>query len=99
KEPKIIENPALAQIKLHQEADGWFTLDPRYGSGEGSVSMAELMLQFRKKRRSYFKSGDTWIKIPELVKQYDWDIDESGKYLKVNAIGLLRLKAAIGDFD
>ncbi|RZA10781.1 MAG: hypothetical protein EOP10_34205, partial [Proteobacteria bacterium] len=32
-------------------------------------------------------------------KEHNWQTDETGQFLKVNAMGLLRLKAAVGDFD
>ena len=97
--PVITEMPKIAEIKIKGEEEGWFTLDPRYGSGAASVSMTELMKQYRGNRRSYHKTGEGWMKIPDLVKQYDWALDETGEYLRVDALGLMRLKAAMGDFD
>ena len=99
KEPTVIEIPKLTEIKVHAEQDGWFTLDPQYGHGDSSVAMVDLIRQFISKKRDYHKTGKSWIKIPELVKQFDWEFDESGKYLKVDSIGLHRLKAAMGEFD
>ena len=55
------------------EGDGWFRLDPRYGKGKASISMVELMKQWRKKRRQYVRSGDVWLKIPEFVTQHQWE--------------------------
>lgn len=99
KNPVILDAPELAEIQILSEADGWFRLDPRYGKGKASVSMVELMRQFRKKRRQYVRAGDAWLKIPEFVTQHNWELDETGEALKVDALGLMRLKAAIGDFD
>ena len=61
--------------------------------------MVELMKQWNKKKRKYVRSGDVWMKIPDFVTQHHWELDESGEALRVDALGLLRLKAAVGDFD
>ncbi len=95
----IMEAPELSQVEILAEGDGWFRLDPRYGRGKASISMAELMRQWRKKRRQYVRSGDVWLKVPEFVTEHQWELDETGDAIKVDTIGLLRLKAAIGDFD
>lgn len=95
----VIEDPKLFEIKVRKEADGWFTLDPKYGSGDDTISMSVLMDHFSKKKRGYVRSGNTWIKIPELVSQYNWKTDESGQFIEVDSVGLLRLKAAMGDYD
>ncbi len=98
-DPVIHEAPKLEEIKIFKADDGWFYLDPTYGSGGSAVSMVELMRQFRKKRRNYMKTGKSWLKIPDFIKEHDWQLDETGQYLKVDTIGLMRMKAAVGDFD
>lgn len=102
--PKLVkstdlETPKLSQIKVIKQQGGWFHLDPRYGDGKASVSMVQLMKQHRKLQRKYLKSGDKWVKIPEFITEHDWQLDESGETIKVDALGLMRLKAALGDFD
>ena len=99
KKSEINESPTLEKIKVHKESKGWFYLDPQYGSEENSISMVDMMRHFRKKQRKYLKSGDVWVEIPNFIKSHDWSLDESGKFLKVDTLGLMRLKAAIGDFD
>jgi len=99
KNPVILDAPELAEVAILSEGDGWFRLDPRYGRGKASVSMVELMKEFRKKRRQYVRAGDAWLKIPEFVTEHNWELDESGEAIKVDALGLLRFKAALGDFD
>ena len=99
KSHEIDTTPQLSEIKVHKSTKGWFFLDPSYGAGKGSVSMVDLMLQYRKNQRDYLKKGDKWVKVPDFIKEHEWDLDETGKYLKVDSLGLLRLKAAVGDFD
>ena len=95
----VLEAPELGEIAILAEGDGWFRLDPRYGKGKASVSMVELMRQHRKKRRRFVRTGDVWVKIPDFVTQHQWELDEQGEALMVDAAGLMRLKAAVDDFD
>lgn len=99
KDPVILEAPQLSEIEILSQEDGWFRLDPRYGKGKSMVSMVELMKQYRKKKRQFVRSGKFWLKIPDFITEHDWQLDESGEALKVDALGLLRLKAAVGEFD
>ncbi|MGE0174053.1 MAG: SNF2-related protein [Oligoflexales bacterium] len=89
----------ISEVKVHSASGGWFYLDPLYQVGSDSVSMLDLMQHFRKKKRTFLKAGKKWIEIPEFIKNYEWDLDESGKFIKVDAVGLMRIRAAIGDFD
>ena len=98
-ETAIVDAPELSEIKFISEEDGWFRLDPRYGLGRGSISMATLMQQYRSKRRQFVRSGNIWMKIPEFVTAHKWELTDDGQSLKVDALGLMRLKAAVGDFD
>ncbi len=96
---KILEAPTLSEVRVLSSENGWFYLDPKYGKGSSSVSMAKLRAEFRSTHREYFKTGDSWVKIPEFVTQHDWEIDEGKELLKVDALGMMRIKAAMGDFD
>jgi len=95
----VVEAPKLSEVEILEDSNGWFRLDPKYGKGKTSVSMASLMQHLRKKKRTFIRSGDVWMKIPEFVTQFPWQLDEEGESLKVDAIGMMRLKAAMGDFD
>ncbi|MCB9228195.1 MAG: DEAD/DEAH box helicase [Deltaproteobacteria bacterium] len=99
KQPKIDHLPQLSEIRICGEKDGWFCLDPRYGKGKDGISMSHLMLEAQKNKRKYVKNGDSWLKIPDFITQNSWTLDEGGQYLKVDALGLMRLKASTGDFD
>ncbi len=99
KKHNIELTPHLSQIEVHKSEEGWFYLDPKYGQGQDSVSMIDLMLQYRTNKRNFLKRGNKWVKVPEFIKDHNWSVDETGKYLKVDALGLMRLKAAVGDFD
>ena len=99
KQPKIEELPQLSEIRIHGEQDGWFQLDPRYGKGASGISMGRLMMQAQKKKRKYIRHGDSWLKIPDFITQNNWMLDDNEQYLQVDALGLMRLKASIGDFD
>lgn len=92
-------SPKINQVKIHMEKDGWFFLDPSYGDDRETVSMVDLINHFHRKKRSFLEKGNSWIKVPDFIKEHNWNLDESGKYIKVDTIGLLRLKAQTGDFD
>lgn len=99
KDPVIIDLPKLSEVRVLEEGDGWFRLDPRYGTGTGSMSMAQIMQQYRKKKRKYVRSGKMWYRVPDFVTEHDWQLDESEEGVKVDALGLMRIKASVGDFD
>ena len=95
----IVDDFSVDRVKVHTQHDGWFFLDPRYGKGKATVSMTQLMHHYKNKKRSYFRQGNTWIKIPEFIRGHDWQLDSTNTYLKVDTLGLLRLKAMVGQLD
>lgn len=99
KDPVIVDLPKLSEVRILEEGDGWFKLDPRYGKGKGSMSMAQLMQQYRKKKRKFVRSGKMWYRVPDFVTEHDWQLDETEEAVKVDAMGLMRIKASLGDFD
>ena len=98
-DPIIKEVEEISQIDVHKVHNGWFFLDPKYAKGKESISMIEMMGHFQKKKRKFLKKGNLWIKVPDFLKEANWDLDETGKYLKVDNVGLMRLRASMGDFD
>lgn len=95
----VLSSPQLSSIEVFSESDGWFNLDPKYQAGNATISMLDLMRKLKKEKRKYIKTGKVWLKIPDLVSSYNWQIADTGDALKVNALGLMRLKAALGGFD
>ena len=103
-EPSLVDEvvlvaPKLSSIDVIGESDGWFNLDPKYQAGNTTISMIELMRKLKKEKRKYIKTGKVWLKIPDLVANFNWQLDDTGDTLKVNALGLMRLKATLGGFD
>jgi superfamily II DNA or RNA helicase len=103
-DPDLMDNvvltaPKLSEIEFFGEEDGWFNLDPKYSAGGQVVSMIDLIRELKKEKRKYIKTGKVWLKIPDLVASYNWQTSEDGNALKVNTLGLMRLKAALGGFD
>lgn len=97
--PLVLDQLELSQISIIGEEDGWFFLDPKYAKGDVKISMLDLLRQAKKKNRNYVRTGKTWVKIPEFVRENEWEFDPTGQFLKVDSIGLMRIKAAVGDFD
>lgn len=98
-EDAVLAAPLLSSIDIISESDGWFNLDPKYNAGETTISMVDLMRKLKTEKRKYVKTGKVWVKIPDLVTSFNWEVDDAANSLKVNALGLMRLKAALGGFD
>lgn len=94
-----IKTPEISSIKVKQHKKGWFYLDPQYGTGKTAISMADLQHAFKTKKQKFFKTDGQWAKIPDLITSYDWETDESGQLIKVDTLGLIRLKTAMGEYD
>jgi superfamily II DNA or RNA helicase len=97
--PEILEKPNLSQVNVVQSSQGWFSLDPTYKVGKSTISMAEILASLKHERRKYIRTGKSWLRIPDYVSDMDWQLDESGKNLKVDALGLMRIRAAMGEYD
>ncbi|MBP6219334.1 MAG: DEAD/DEAH box helicase [Oligoflexales bacterium] len=89
----------LSQVQVFREEAGWFYIDPIYQSGDIQVSMAEILGKHLRKKKKFVKSNGRWFKIPELLYQYSWEIDEKSKQLKVSPFELIRIQAEIEDLD
>ena len=97
--PSYEEKTGFQNIEVKSNEKGWFFLDPQYGTGKSTISMAQMISAFKKEKKNFIKSGEQWFKIPQFIKEFDWDLDEENGLLKVNTLGLLRLNAAAGGFD
>jgi SNF2 family DNA or RNA helicase len=96
---KILESPQLKEIRLVGRQGDWFHLDPQYSAGSNTISMFNMLMEFRKKKRKYVKNGDNWIRVPEFLTEYNWEVDEAQGQMRVDTLGLMRLKANVGEFD
>ena len=95
----VIHDAKFTRINVLSINDDWFNLSPEYEAGNERVSMVDILLEYRKKKREYLRAGGKWLKIPDIVTQFPWDIDEHNKALRVDRIGMIRLKASLGEFD
>jgi superfamily II DNA or RNA helicase len=95
----VLEAPAIDSIDIHSIDGGWFHLDPKYVTKASSFSMVDLLNAYRKDRSKFVKKGKTWVEIPDYIREIEWEIDQDNKTMKVNSMGLLRLKAMVGKFD
>jgi superfamily II DNA or RNA helicase len=98
-ESSIINQPKFSQLNLVELGDNWFTVKPEFAADETSISMVQILLAYRQKKREFLRAGKKWLRIPDIIKNYAWNLDEAGESLKVDRLGMIRLKAAIGDFD
>ncbi|MCX6116480.1 MAG: SNF2-related protein, partial [Proteobacteria bacterium] len=77
----------------------WFSIKPEYTVGNSKISMVDILLEYRRKKREFLRAGNRWIQVPDLVKQFAWDVDEESKSIRVDKLGMIRFKAAMGELD
>lgn len=95
----VIDDAKFSKVNVLGIGPDWFTLNPEYNTGEENISMVDILLEYRRKRREYMRAGNKWIRVPELIRQYNWDVDEQTKAIKVDKLGMIRIKAAMGELD
>lgn len=95
----VVNNPTVSRVKILSGDEAWFNVSPLFETGSGSISMVDILIEYRRKKRQYVRSGKKWLKVPDFVTQYAWQIDEQSKALKLDNISLMRFKAAIGELD
>ncbi|MCX6124722.1 MAG: DEAD/DEAH box helicase [Proteobacteria bacterium] len=95
----VIENAQFSKVNVLSISADWFSIRPEFLGGDVDISMVDILLEYRKKRRDFMRSGDKWIKVPDLIKQFPWEVDEENRALKVDKLGMIRLKAAMGELD
>ncbi len=93
------ETLVLKKIKVIREQENFFHLAPYYQSSTLEVPMAELVACAKNGRRRFYRSGQAWIKIPDFVLYHNWVLDEGDTLIRVDRLGLIRLRACLGDFD
>ncbi len=98
-EDSVVQSPTISRVKILAGDEHWFNVSPLFETGGGSVSMVDILLEYRSKKRQYVRSGKKWMKVPDFVTQYAWQIDEHSKSLKLDNVALMRFKAAIGELD
>ncbi len=95
----IIDKPHLDSIGAKDSTDGWFYLSPEYSVGESTISLSELLISIQKKKTSYVRKDKVWIKVPEYLKEFNWQLNTDKTHLKLDNLSLLRLQASVGHFD
>jgi superfamily II DNA or RNA helicase len=94
---KIVDDATWQNADLNDVSPDWFALDPVYGNPAVQVRMVDMIRVAREKK--YFKKGKFWFKIPELVSQFEWQLDKEGQNVAATGIQFHRLNAALGGFD
>jgi superfamily II DNA or RNA helicase len=95
----VIEDAKFSKVNVLSTVGDWFSLRPEFITGDDSVSMIDILIEYRRKKSDYLRAGNRWMKVPDLIKQYPWEVDEASKAIKVDKLGMIRLKAAMGEFD
>ncbi len=95
----VINNPTVTKVKILSGDDQWFSVNPLFETADGSISMVDILIEYRKGKKDYFRAGKKWMKVPDFVTQFAWQIDETNKALKLDTVSLIRFKSAIGELD
>ena len=99
KQSQIIDQPTIESISTREQSDGWFYLAPEYSAGESTISLSELLAALQKKKSNYIRKNKVWIKVPDYLKDFNWQLDSQKTHLKLDNLSLLRLQSSIGHFD
>jgi len=77
----------------------WFYLSPKYEIGGEAVPMTDLLKHFRKNKRKFFKTKSGWAQIPDLVRSFDWNLDDEQNQIHASPMELFRLRASLGEYN
>lgn len=92
---QIVDDLALSEIRVLQEKNGWFYLDPRYDAQGKNIGMMEIFNRYSKTKDPFLKSEKMWIRVPEIMLNAQWSIDPKEKCLKLNNLDLIKLKQSL----
>lgn len=93
----LVNNLTLSEVKVLDEKNGWFYLDPQYVSDEKSIGMYDLISKASKSKSSFIKTEKMWVQIPQILLQNKWAVDTKTKSLKVNNLDLIKFKQSLTD--
>ncbi len=96
---EIVNNLSLSEIRVLEEKNGWFFLDPRYVTEGKNVGMIELFSRYSKSKSPYLKSDKMWIRVPEIILNAEWSVDSSTKSIKVSNLDFIKLKQSLGNSE
>lgn len=77
----------------------WFYLSPEYQIDGEAVPMTDLLKHFRKNKRKFFKTKSGWAQIPDLVRSFDWNLDDEQNQIHASPMELFRLRASLGEYN
>jgi superfamily II DNA or RNA helicase len=95
----VIENVKFSSLDILDQDSETFSIQSSFESAGFRISMIDIIEEYRSKKREFIRSKGKWIQVPELVKQFPWQVDEKSHSLKVDRLQLMRLKAELGEFD
>jgi SNF2 family DNA or RNA helicase len=98
-EGSLLQTLTLKSIEVHEHDGTWFYISPIYNSGNAEVSMLDIIKHRNQNKRQYLATKQGWIKIPDILQDLNFSIDESQSKIKASTIDIIRFKAATGEFD
>lgn len=88
---KVVDNLEFSDIRLVDEKEGWFYLDPRYSLDGQNVSFVDLLKNYSNKD-PFLKTKKLWMKVPDFFVEGQWSVDPKQKCLKLSNLELLKLR-------
>ena len=88
--PESAKEATIKRIDICAYDGHWFSMDPKYMVEGQLCSLTELLMVAKDKSRQYILSQGQLIKVPRLMIDLDFHIDEEKKLLQLDTLALLR---------
>ena len=91
--PDSVMEATIKRIDVCGYDGHWFSMDPKYSLLGELHSLTDLLKEAKDRSRQYILRGDQLIKVPRMMIDLDFHIDEEEKVLKLDTLALLRWRS------
>ena len=96
---KAIVEANIKRIDISEYDGHWFSMDPKYEAQGRMASMTKLLMLAKDKNREYISVNKLWVKVPKMMLDLNFHIDEKKQVLKLDTLALLRWRSLWGSLD
>ena len=94
-----IINTTLDRIKIIEQKEDWFLIDPQCTISNRLVSLSELLILSKDKNRRFVYYNNNWVKTPAELFDLDFYLDHEKKAIQINTITLIRWRSLVPTLD